>query len=371
MTEKDLQNYICLLSLPGIGNVTAKTLISYCGSVEGVLNASQKSLLKIPGIGQTSATAILQHQQYMPKAEAEVAFIHKNNIEPISYLSPTYPRLLKECSDSPILLYYKGNTPLDFPKMIAVVGTRNISDYGKERCVDLIEGLKKYDVLVISGLAYGVDYFTHMACVQQQVPTIGVLGHGLDRIYPSAHRDLAKRMVQNGGLLTEFPSGGLPAAENFPRRNRIIAGMTQCTIVVETSAQGGSIITARAAASYNRDVFAVPGRVGDPVSIGCNWLIKKNTAAMLETVADLVDYYGWESNKGTSIKRQTQLPLDLSPEESQILTFLREKRTAHIDVICYYTGLAHSSVSPNLLTLEFRGITQALPGSMYKLLIDY
>lgn len=371
MTEKDLKNYICLLSLPNIGNVTAKTLISYCGSVEGVFNASERSLRKIPGIGQVNVAAILQNQPYMDKAEAELAFIQKNNIEAISYLSPNYPRLLKECSDSPVLLFYKGSVPLDFPKMIAVVGTRNITDYGKERCMQLIEGLKKYDILVVSGLAYGVDYFTHLACVQHQVPTIGVLGHGLDRIYPSAHRDLAKRMVQNGGLLTEFSSGGLPAAENFPRRNRIIAGMTQGTIVVETSEQGGSIITARAAAAYNRDVFAIPGRVGDPMSIGCNWLIKKNTAIMIENAADIVAYYGWESNKGTNTKRQVQLPLDLSPEESKILTFLSEKRTAHIDVICYYTGLEHSSVSPNLLSLEFRGMTQAMPGSMYKLLVDW
>lgn len=370
MTDQELSYHICLLLIPHIGNITFKTLISYCGSPEAVLRSTKTQLLKIPNIGEGLASSITAHHAHLERAVEEIDFIHRNQIQVLSYLSPQYPKLLSECgADSPALLYYKGNASLDAPRMIAMVGTRNISEYGKERCAQLVEELKKYNATVVSGLAYGVDYHAHTACLQHQIPTIGVLGHGLDRIYPPTHRDLAKRMLNCGGLLSEFTSKARLGAENFPRRNRIIAGLTQATIVVETADQGGSIITARAAASYSREVFAVPGRVGDPMSVGCNWLIKKNTAMMLESVADLAEFYGWEKNN--TAQPQTQLPFDLNKQEASLLGFLNEKRHAHIDLICYYTQLEHGTALANLLTLEFKGWVQAMPGSIYKILADY
>ncbi|HNI43744.1 MAG: DNA-protecting protein DprA [Chitinophagales bacterium] len=369
MTEQQLLDYLSLLLIPTVGNITVKTLVSYCGSIERVHNTSKSQLLKIPGLGEKMVDTVLEAPQYRKRAERELKFIEKNQIRVLNYLEPDYPQRLKLCADSPVLLYFKGTGSLEFRRVLSVVGTRQATQYGRDICQKLVADLQDYNVLLVSGLAYGIDYQIHWHCAQQNLPTIGVLAHGLDRVYPLEHADLARKMMENGGIVSEFVSQVLPERDNFPRRNRIIAGMADGTIVVETPMKGGSLVTVRAAAAYNRDVFAFPGRVDDSMSAGCNWLIKQNQATLVESAQDIAAYYGWE--KGESPKpdsTQTQLLLDLSEDELLIMNLLREKKTAHIDVICYYTALEQGTVSATLLNMEFRNLVKALPGSIYKLM---
>lgn len=357
---------IAITLINGVGPMLAKKLIQHFGSAEQVFKASVKQLMLVEGIGNVLAKSIATTNA-IELANAELQFIEKHHIQILSIDDDAYPKKLKSCYDAPMLLYYKGSANLNQQRVISIVGTRNATPYGKLICKQLVEVLKPYDVLVTSGLAHGIDAAAHKECVLAQVPTIGVLGHGLDRIYPAANRDLAAKMLKNGGLLTEFMSGSNPDRENFPKRNRIIAGMADATIVVEASIKGGALITAELANSYNKDVYAFPGRINDEFSEGCNFLIKTNRAGLINNPMDLIYYLGWDTKEGRTNKPvQAQLPLSLTNDERLIAELLQNKPSA-IDELAVVANMQQSKLAILLLTLEMKGIIIALPGKLYKL----
>jgi DNA processing protein len=347
---------IALTCISGIGHVTARNLLSHCGSAEGVFNNKKSHLLNIPGVGNKTADLIVNHSAFK-RAEQELEFIEKYKIQSFFVLDKEYPQRLRNCADAPIMLYFKGAADFNPQKVISVVGTRNASEYGREICRIMMADLKVHDPLVVSGLAHGIDSMAHK----------GVLGHGLDRIYPAVNRSLAEKMISCGGLLTEFMSGTNPDRENFPKRNRIIAGMADATIVVEANIKGGALITADIANSYNRDVFAFPGRVHDEFSSGCNFLIKTNRANLISGVADLEYLLGWKEVQASKNKPQMSLALDLSADERKITDLLTAKGLISIDELSILSNLSQSKMSITLLGLEMQGIVISLPGKMYKI----
>jgi DNA processing protein len=368
MNEMELQYRIALTLIKDIGPITAKNLIHYLGDVASIFRVGATKLMQIDGIAERTAHAIIsRREEAFAKAESHLHFIEKHAVQPLFYLDDNYPKHLKNCADAPLMLYYKGEAALNSPRIISVVGTRNATAYGKQICKQLIEILKPYEVLIVSGLAHGIDAAAHKESVAMDVPTVGVLGHGLDRIYPAVHRDLAAKMLKNGGLLTEFLPGTLPSRENFPRRNRIIAGIADATIVVEASIKGGALITAEIANSYNRDVFAFPGRINDEFSEGCNFLIKTNRAGLINHPKDLIYYLGWDelNEKKSKKPAQIQLPIDLSSDERKVLTCL-ENNALSIDNIAIQCNLPQSSLAMVMLNLEMKGLLVALPGKMFK-----
>ncbi len=280
-----------------------------------------------------------------------------------------YPERLKQCVDSPILLYYKGNAPFNVKKVIAIIGTRKISEYGKENCENIVRDLSASDILVVSGLAYGVDTCAHKSALDFGLKTIGVLGHGLDKIYPALNRQLASKITLNGGLITEFITETRPDRENFPKRNRIIAGMADAILVVEAAKRGGALITADIANSYNRDVFALPGRVNDEYSQGCNNLIKANKAALVTNADDILYMMGWEQKIQKNQAVQKKLMLTFSPEEDKIIEILRQNENTGIDEIEVKSEIPISLLAKFLLNLEFDGIIKSMPGKTYKLIV--
>jgi DNA processing protein len=352
--------------IPGIGDVNGKKLISYCGSAEAVFREKKRNLLKIPGIGQSTVNSIVS-QKVLERAEQEIVFIEKFGIKPLYFLDKEYPGRLKHCIDSPILLYFMGNADLNAERIVSVVGTRRASDYGKEYCDKIIEGLSDVNVLVVSGLAYGIDTQAHKAALHHNLPTVGVLGHGLDRIYPYANKSMAEKMINQGGLLTDFISKTNPDRENFPKRNRIVAGLCDALIVVETAMKGGALITANIANSYNRDVFAVPGKLGDKFSEGCNFLIKTNKAALIQSADDIKYIMQWDLLDRKAPK-QRKLLIELTPEEEKVVNVIKNDKEVSIDYIVSQSGLSNSKVASALLNLEFEGVVKSLPGKMYKYL---
>jgi DNA processing protein len=364
---EDLKYKLALTLIPGVGSVNGKSLVAYCGGVKAVFMEKKRALLKIPGIGEQTINAIANHNVF-GRAEEELAFIEKNNIAPLFYLDKEYPIRLKQCHDSPLMLYYKGTSNLNAAKVVAMVGTRKATEYGRDMCRKIIEGLVEQNVLIVSGLAYGIDTWSHKAALDNKLETIGVLGHGLDRIYPFANRALAEKMTESGGLLCEYMSNTMPDRENFPMRNRIIAGISDAVIVVEAGASGGALITAEIANSYNRDVFAVPGRLGDPHSEGCNKLIKINKAALIQSAKDISYLLNWNDEKDHKKVVQRQLFLNLSPDEELIVSTLREKGDMEIDTLLLETLLMPAKAASVLLNLEFEGVIRCLPGKVYRLL---
>lgn len=364
--DKDLLYKIGLTFIDHVGHVTSKLLISYCGSAEAVFKEKKQNLLKIPDIGGVTAEAIVK-QDILHLAEKEIKFIEQNNITALFYLDKDYPLRLKQCADCPVVLYYKGNANLGAEKIVAIVGTRSATDYGKKMCDALVEGLKDSGVLIVSGLAYGIDAASHKAALKFGLPTVGVVGHGLDSVYPAEHTNLAQKMLDNGGLLTDFPSETKLAPENFPKRNRIIAGLSDAVIVVESKVAGGAMITADIAFSYNREVFAVPGRSEDIYSQGCNRLIRQNKAGLIQSADDLLYSLSWKDTKKKK-KPQVQLFQDLKPQEETIVKVLQTQGAPmHIDDIAIYANLSPGNLSTYLLTLEFAGILKSHPGKMYSL----
>ena len=364
-------NYqIAITQIPGIGDINAKKIIAYCGSLEAVFKEKKQKLLKIPGIGEILAETIIQSRDNaLKRAETEIEFIQKHNIKTFFYLNDDYPLLLKDCLDSPVILYYKGNASLKNNKIISIIGTRNATEYGKEMCKNIIKGLSGLNVLVLSGLAFGIDICAHKATLDNNLSTVGVLAHGLDRIYPVQHKPFARQMVEsNGGLLTEYISKTNPDRENFPSRNRIVAGMSHATLVIESAKKGGALITAEIANSYNKDVFAIPGRIGDKYSEGCHYLIKNNKAAMVESAEDIVQMMGWETSEHSTKNKQTKIFIELSADEEKIVNILKEQGESSIDFLCSQSSLSMSKTASALLNLEFEGIVKNLPGKLYKLL---
>lgn len=343
-----------------------RNLLSYCGSAEEVFKAKASSLTLIPGIGEVTARAIKRYSDF-DRAELEISFIEKYKIKTLFITDKEYPSRLKNCVDAPILLYFKGETNFNTSKVISVVGTRNATEYGKEICRQLIADLAVHKPLVVSGLAYGIDSAVHKECVRNSIQTVGILGHGLDRIYPAAHRSLAQSMLECGGLLTEFPSSTNPDRENFPKRNRIIAGLADATIVVEASIKGGALITAELANSYNRDVFAYPGRINEEYSTGCNFLIKTNRANLITKVADLEYLLNWSDVKTEHSRPQLSLMLNLSADEQKIADILSEKGSIAIDELAIQSRMAQSKLAVTILGMEMQGIIASMPGKVYKL----
>ncbi|HJX72443.1 MAG TPA: DNA-processing protein DprA [Bacteroidales bacterium] len=367
MTKDDSLRYQIGISLiPKIGPVLSRRLIEYCGSAEGVFREKQSGLLKVPGFGE-KLSGQLRNKEVLEQADSEIEYMMKNNITPVFYLDKNYPRRLKQCEDAPVIFFLKGSTNLDRQKILSIVGTRNASEYGKELCNKLIEGLagQHSDLLIISGLAYGIDVCAHKSALKQELDTVAVLGHGLSTVYPAIHRSIANQISTQGALLTEFISGEIPDAPNFIRRNRIIAGLADATVVVESGEKGGALITADIANSYNRDVFAFPGRISDKYSAGCNKLIKANRAALIEDFKDLEYLMGWQM-KQSPATAQKKMFVELNDDERLIMNLLEETDGLTIDQIAAHCHLPVSKISWLLINLEFNGLVKCLPGKFYK-----
>lgn len=358
---------VALTLIEGVGPVNARRLLAYCGSAEQIFYEKKHKLLKIPGIGEYIANFIKNFKDF-ERAEKEVEFIRKYQINTLFFTDENYPFRLKPYDDAPVLLFCKGKMDLNNDKIISIVGTRNPTDYGKSFCEKLINKISSYNILVVSGMAFGIDITAHRACLHNNMSTVGVMAHGLDRIYPATHKSTAEKMLANGGLITEFISNTKPDRENFPKRNRIVAALADATIVIETAIKGGSMITAQLAFDYNKEVFALPGRIDEEKSKGCNFLIKQNKAAMIESADDLLLALNWkENNKQKKLPEQTALFTQLSPEEEQIINCIKDKGNTIIDVISLQLNMPVSLVSAHLLNLEFKGIIKSLPGKVYGL----
>jgi len=362
----DLLYQIALTLIPNIGAVQAKTLLENFGDAESIFKAKIKTLSSIDNIGEVRAASIKAFEDFT-EAEHEIAFIEKFKIQPLFITDKNYPQRLLRCFDAPTLLYYRGNADLNSTRIISIIGTRNNTDYGKQVTEKLVADLQEQNVTIISGLAFGIDAFAHKAALNNGLSTVGVLAHGLDIIYPSQHKSLAKDMLQQGGLLTEFRKETKPDKHNFPRRNRIVAGMADATVVVETAIKGGSMITAELAHNYNRDVFAFPGKITDSKSAGCNYLVKHGRAVLLTDAQQLTEALGWKQKKAKP-KPQKELFIDLTPDEKTIIEILRQKESTHIDELFLKSSLSSSAVAGAMLSLELQNVISSLPGKMYRLL---
>jgi len=362
-----LKYEIGITLIPGIGDVLAKNLINYCGGVEAVFREKKENLRKIRGIGEVLANSV-SSPIMMKRVEEELRFLERYKIKPLFYTNQKYPQRLHHCYDAPVLLYYKGNTDLNSTRILSVVGTRSASHYGKELCEKLIDGLAEYGVLIVSGMAYGIDICAHKSALQKGLPTVGVMAHGLDKIYPGSHRSVAEKMIQQGGLLTEFMSRTIPEGSNFPKRNRIVAGISDATVVVESRSEGGSLITSDIANSYNKDVFTFPGRVNDSCSTGCNRLIKYNRAALIESAEDVIRHMGWSKPVcDEMVDQKVTIGKSLSAEEKSIIAFIKKKEKAGFDELCNCSRLSGPDLSLQLLNLELKGNIVSLPGKIYAL----
>jgi DNA processing protein len=363
----DLLYQLALTQVPQIGCVHAKLLIQQFHSAEAIFKARITDLEKTEGIGTVRARYIKSFNNFVP-LEKEIAFIEKYKIKPLFINQPQYPQRLLHCYDSPTMLFYRGETNLNAARMVAIIGTRINSGYGKQLTEKLVQELAAYGVTVVSGLAFGIDAIAHRAALNNNLPTVGVLAHGLDSIYPSEHTGLAKEMIkQGGGLLTEFCSDITAEKHHFPVRNRIVAGMCDAVVVIETGTKGGSMITAELANGYNRDVFAFPGKTTDAKSAGCNALIKNHKAVLLTETHELAESLGWAPPVIKNISPQKELFVNLKTEEKAIVEMLQEKQPVHIDELNIRCGFNASSMAAAILSLELQNIVQALPGKMYKL----
>jgi len=366
----DLIYKIALSLIPGIGSITAKALIAYTGSAEQVFREKEKALRQIPGIGSILAKNIVG-SEVMLRAGREVDFVVGNGVKALFYLDSDYPQRLLGCPDAPIILYVRGNPQLNCPKSVSIVGTRHATEYGRRIVEQFVDTLAErgYRILIVSGLAYGIDIQSHKSALRTGLPTVAVLGHGLETIYPAVHTAIAREMAEgNGGLVSDFLSHSSIERTNFLRRNRIIAGMSDATIVVQSARKGGALVTADIANSYNRDVFAFPGRVGDLYSEGCHFLIKSNRAGLIETVSDLEYAMNWSAVQSHPDAVQPCLFYDFNPDEKLIVDLLRSEGETAIDLICIKTSLPMNKVSPTLLNLEFAGIVKGLPGKVFRAL---
>jgi DNA processing protein len=364
------QNRLSLLALhyiPGVGGHLLKQLVSYCGSAEKVFKTPKGKLLKVPGIGEVTAESIRSGKPF-DAAEKELKKAERENVQIIFFSDPNYPSRLKQVNDAPALIYAKGNINFENPKTIAIVGTRNATDYGKERVEELVHDLRAHDPLIISGLAYGIDIHAHKHAVKENLQTIGVMGSGMDKIYPASHKETATKMMENGGLVTEYKFGTNPDAHNFPGRNRIVAALSDAVVIVEAAVKGGALITADIANSYNKDVFAFPGNIGQSHSEGCNNLIKTNKASLMTSVKDLEYLMNW--NPGVQPEKKKEFSTEgLEPGEQIVVKTLAENNNQlMIDELSWKSGIAVSQLAGILLGLEFKGIVTSSPGKVYKFL---
>ncbi|MFD2892291.1 DNA-processing protein DprA [Flavobacterium chuncheonense] len=367
MLQQEAFYTLALLQVEGIGDILAKRLIQNCGSAETVFQSKATSLAKIDGITKR-VLKNLQDTSIFQKAERELNFIAKEKIKILQSQDENYPEKLKHCSDAPLVLFQSGNIDISNKKIISIVGTRQITSYGTSATQKLIEDIAPLNPIIVSGFAYGVDIVAHQTAMQNNLQTIGVLAHGLNQIYPKTHKRYIPKMEENGGFLTEFWSSSQPDRENFVKRNRIVAGMSEATIVIESAEKGGSLITAQIANDYNRDVFAVPGRTTDKYSQGCNNLIKTQRAHLLHSAADLIYILNWNLKMKTEKPIQKQLFIELNNEEQKVYDYLHKKDKDMIDNIALECELPVFKLSSILLNMELKGIVQPLPGKVYKLI---
>lgn len=359
---------VALGLLPGIGGGLSKLLVSYCGSAERVFTIPKGKLKKIPGIGEKLASTIMEHRNILQEAEKHLTQAEETNTKILFYTDKDYPDRLKNINDAPSLLYYQGNASLNAARTVGIVGTRNASAYGKDTVEKIIEELKPYGPHIISGLAYGIDITAHSAALHSELPTIGCMATGLDIIYPSTHSSYAKRMKDNGGILTEYPFGKKAEPSQFPARNRIIAGLCDVVIVIEAAAKGGALITAEMANDYNRDVFAIPGNLGQKYSEGCNMLIR-NLKAQIYTGIQSIEYaMNWNENTKAPLENN-YLPLmeKLEEDEIPVYNLLNNNETLLMDEISWKSNIPVSRLASILLNMEFKGVLKSLPGKRYKL----
>lgn len=368
MTTKTLYQ-IGLTMINGVGDISARHLLEFFGDAETVFKEKPAALAKVPGIGQTLIHEI-RHPDVLRRAEKELAFIEKNGINCYFLTDAEYPKRLRECADAPIVCYFKGKSDLNAAQVISIVGTRHATDYGRTLIDNLLKELASTlpELLVVSGLAYGIDIHAHRTALKEKLPTVAVLAHGLDRVYPGAHRETAVNMLEAGGLLTDYPSLTNPDKANFIKRNRIIAGLSDATIVVQSAEKGGSLITADIAFSYGREVFTYPGRVNDPYSAGCNALIRNNKAGLISCAKDLIEAMNWDIPK---LKKQQPLQAQiLFPENSlhqQIVTRLREAGDVQINQLAIALNIPVFQLSSLLFEMEMDGIVKPMPGGVYRL----
>ncbi|HPK09437.1 MAG TPA: DNA-processing protein DprA [Saprospiraceae bacterium] len=365
MTEEQKYYLLALSDVEKVGSVISKTLISYCGGPKEVFETPKKKLLQIPGIGEATIENIKAYDDWK-KIEKELIFTQKNEIDILDYSDQDFPKRLKYFDSCPLMIFKKGEIELNPLRTVGIVGTRNATEYGKMQCEKIVEGLQSFGVTTISGLAYGIDTICHRKSVELGIPTIGILGHGLDRIYPHSNKDLARKMQQNGAIITTFFTNTLPNRENFPARNKVVAGYCDVVVVVESGSKGGSIITANFANDYNKDVFAVPGRLGDELSEGCNNLIKQHKAHLIQSAEDIAYIMRWEEQKEDK-SIQTSLFVELSDEELSIIDTIRNIENIEIDELLFHSKMPSSQLATILLQLEFKGIVKSLPGKKYVL----
>lgn len=364
MSDEELYYILALLKVDGVGDIIAKKLISHFGSAEEIFKSSASKLISIDGIGSVMLKNLKDKSVFL-KAEQELKFIKENHINTSFYLEDNYPDRLKHCIDGPIILFTSGNINLKNKKIISIVGTRQITSYGTEFCKKLIADLAPLDPIIVSGFAYGVDIVAHQAAMEHNLQTIGVVAHGLNQVYPKTHKKFVSKIEENGGFMTEFWSSSQPEKENFVKRNRIVAGIAEATIVIESAERGGSLITATMANDYNRDVFAVPGRTTDKYSQGCNNLIKTQKANLLTSAADLLYILNWEIKK-ESKSVQKQMFVTLDDDEQKLYDFLQKNGKVVLDTIALECGFPIYRISGLLLNMELKGLIRPLPGKLFE-----
>jgi len=374
MNENEKMYQLALSLLKGVGPVNAKNLVNYLGSAKLLFTLTKQEIAHLSGLSSAAISSITdQFSVVLKKAEKEILLCQEKNITPLFYTDATFPKRLHECIDAPLFLFSKGPVDFNSAKFVSIVGTRQATNYGKEQCLQLVIDLAKTipNLVIVSGLAYGIDIAAHKAALQCNVPTIGVMASGFHRIYPTAHVPIAMEMLQQGGIITEQLYYEEALKPNFIKRNRIIAGMCDALVVVESAAKGGALVTASIAGTYNKDVFVFPGRCNDTVSAGCNALIKHNKAALIENAADLMYYMGWDSQATRpSSTPSAQLPAffqELNPIDQKIVSCIFEEKILHIDDISNKTQIQIEDLLPMLLLLEFQNVVVCLPGNRYKL----
>lgn len=353
------------MRVEGVGDIVAKRLINHLGSAEAVFKAKKSQITAIEGIGEVVYNSLKKSDTFK-LAESEMKFIEQSGIKPLYYQQATYPDRLKHCIDGPVVLFTSGNINLEGRKTISIVGTRQMTSYGSDFCRKLIEDLAPLNPVIISGFAYGVDIHAHTIAMEQGLQTIGVVAHGLNQVYPKVHKKYVSKMEENGGFMTEFWSTSNPDKENFVRRNRIVAGLSEATIIIESADKGGSLITANIANDYNRDVFAVPGRVTDKYSMGCNNLIKSQRANVLTDAADLVYMLNWQLEDEKKKPVQKQLFVVLEDNEQKVYDYLQKHGKELMDIIALECEMPIFKISSLLLNMELKGVIRPLPGKLFE-----
>ena len=376
MNKKIISEQVALLALSKVQATqlaVIHSLIEEVGSAKELIENAGNIKDIVPEAGPRLCE-LLNDESLIVNAEKEIEFIEKNNIRLICKGDKDYPYRLAECNDAPLVLHGMGNADLNAKHIVSIVGTRHASEYGKSVCENFVADLAKFvpGTLIVSGLAYGIDVCAHRAALKAGLPTVGVLAHGLDRIYPTAHRSTAKSMIENGGLLTEFMSGTNPFPQNFVQRNRIVAGMADATVVIESASKGGSLITASLATGYDRDCFAFPGRINDQYSQGCNELVSRNRAALITSAYDFVEAMNWDvaTKKKSAEDLQTELFPDMSPEETAVMTALRENSDGlQVNQMVVQLNTPINKLLPLLFEMEMKGYIKAVAGGCYRAMI--